>query len=228
VLRAEQAFYEENMPLNSVEGFIRQILGWREYVRGLYWYKMPEYADMNYLELTAPLPDFYWSAQTDLKCVSQSVAQTRDHAYAHHIQRLMVLGNYALLTGVSPEQLNNWFLSVYVDAYEWVELPNVSGMVLFADGGILASKPYVSGGAYIDRMSNYCGSCKYNVKKKTGEDACPFNYLYWNFLMSHEDKFKNNPRMGMMYRTLSKMNDENRNQIQKDSQIWLNADPESI
>jgi deoxyribodipyrimidine photolyase-related protein len=140
----------------------------------------------------------------------------------------MVLGNYALLTGVSPEQLNNWFLSVYVDAYEWVELPNVSGMVLFADGGILASKPYVSGGAYIDRMSNYCGSCKYNVKKKTGEDACPFNYLYWNFLMSHEDKFKNNPRMGMMYRTLSKMSDENRNQIQKDSQIWLNADPQRI
>jgi deoxyribodipyrimidine photolyase-related protein len=137
----------------------------------------------------------------------------------------MVLGNYALLTGVSPEQLNNWFLSVYVDAYEWVELPNVSGMVLFADGGILASKPYVSGGAYIDRMSNYCGSCKYNVKKKTGENACPFNYLYWNFLMSHEDKFKNNPRMGMMYRTLSKMSDENRNQIQKASQIWLNADP---
>ena len=228
VSRAEQAFYEENMPLNSVEGFIRQILGWREYVRGLYWYKMPEYAEMNYLELTAPLPDFYWSAQTDLKCVSQSVAQTRDHAYAHHIQRLMVLGNYALLTGVSPEQLNNWFLSVYVDAYEWVELPNVSGMVLFADGGILASKPYVSGGAYIDRMSNYCGSCKYNVKKKTGEDACPFNYLYWNFLMSHEDKFKNNPRMGMMYRTLSKMSDENRNQIQKDSQIWLNADPQRI
>lgn len=224
VSRAEQAFYEQNLPLNSVEGFIRQVLGWREYVRGLYWYKMPQYASMNYLELTAPLPDFYWSAQTNLKCVSQSVSQTYEHAYAHHIQRLMILGNYALLTGISPEQLNYWFLCVYVDAYEWVELPNVSGMVLFADGGILASKPYVSGGAYIDRMSNYCSSCIYNVKKKTGENACPFNYLYWNFLMSHEDKLKNNPRMGMMYRTLSKMSDENKNQIKKDSLNWLSIE----
>ena len=224
VSRAEQAFYEQNLPLNSVEGFIRQVLGWREYVRGLYWYKMPQYASMNYLELTAPLPDFYWSAQTNLKCVSQSVSQTYEHAYAHHIQRLMILGNYALLTGISPEQLNYWFLCVYVDAYEWVELPNVSGMVLFADGGILASKPYVSGGAYIDRMSNYCSSCVYNVKKKTGENACPFNYLYWNFLMSHEDKLKNNPRMGMMYRTLSKMSDENKNQIKKDSLNWLSTE----
>ena len=224
VLRAERAFYEQNLPLNSVEGFIRQVLGWREYVRGLYWYKMPQYADMNYLDLNAPLPKFYWTAQTDLKCVSQSITQTHEHAYAHHIQRLMILGNYALLTGVSPEHLNYWFLSVYVDAYEWVELPNVSGMALFADGGILASKPYVSGGAYIDRMSNYCASCNYNVKKKTGENACPFNYLYWNFLMSHEEKFKNNPRMAMMYRTLSKMSDENRNQIKNDSLIWLNSD----
>ena len=224
VSRAEQAFYEHNLPLNSVEGFIRQVLGWREYVRGLYWYKMPQYASMNYLELTAPLPDFYWSAQTNLKCVSQSVSQTYEHAYAHHIQRLMILGNYALLTGISPEQLNYWFLCVYVDAYEWVELPNVSGMVLFADGGILASKPYVSGGAYIDRMSNYCSSCVYNVKKKTGENACPFNYLYWNFLMSHEDKLKNNPRMGMMYRTLSKMSDANKNQIKKDSLNWLSKE----
>ena len=136
----------------------------------------------------------------------------------------MVLGNYALLIGVSPTELNYWFLSVYADAYEWVELPNVSGMVLFADGGILASKPYVSGGAYIDRMSNYCSSCQFNVKKKTGEDACPFNYLYWNFLITHEDKFKKNPRMGMMYRTLSKMTDENKQQIKKDAQIWLNSE----
>ena len=142
------------MPLNSVEGFIRQILGWREYVRGLYWYKMPEYADMNYLELTAPLPDFFWSAQTDLKCVSQSVAQTRDHAYAHHIQRLMVLGNFALLIGVDPKYVNEWFLIVYADAYQWVELPNVSGMILFADGGYLASKPYAAGGSYINKMSD--------------------------------------------------------------------------
>ena len=217
----EKAFYEKGLPLNSVEGFIRQILGWREYVRGLYWFKMPEYADMNYLELNEGLPDFYWTAKTDLKCLSQSVLQTKEHAYAHHIQRLMVLGNYALLTGVSPDALNNWFLSVYVDAYEWVELPNVNGMVLYADGGILASKPYVSGGAYIDRMSNYCKSCKYNVKEKTGENACPFNYLYWNFLMKHENKFKNNPRIAMMYRTLEKMTDENKKQIRADAKTWL-------
>ena len=221
---AEQAFFEKNLPLNSVEGFIRQILGWREYVRGLYWYKMPEYSQMNYLNLNRTLPEFYWSADTKLFCLSQSVAQTFEHAYAHHIQRLMVLGNYALLTGVSPNELNYWFLSVYADAYEWVELPNVSGMVLFADGGILASKPYVSGGAYIDRMSNYCSSCQFNVKKRTGEDACPFNYLYWNFLITHEDRFKKNPRMSMMYRTLSKMTDENKKQIKKDAQIWLNSE----
>ena len=182
---------------------------------------MPEYAEMNYLELYKGLPDFYWTAKTDLKCLSQSVLQTQEHAYAHHIQRLMVLGNYALLTGVSPIALNNWFLSVYADAYEWVELPNVSGMVLYADGGILASKPYVSGGAYIDRMSDYCKSCKYNVKEKTGENACPFNYLYWNFLMKHENKFKNNPRIAMMYRTLAKMTDENKQQIRSDAKKWL-------
>ena len=221
---AENAFYERNLPLNSIEGFIRQILGWREYVRGLYWYKMPEYADMNYLELNADLPDFYWTAKTELKCLSQSILQTQKHAYAHHIQRLMVLGNYALLTGVSPHALNNWFLSVYVDAYEWVELPNVSGMVLFADGGILASKPYVSGGAYIDRMSNYCKSCKYNVKEKTGERACPFNYLYWNFLIIHENKFKNNPRVAMMYRTLAKMTSEKKRQIKLDAETWLSRE----
>ena len=179
---------------------------------------------MNYLNLNRTLPEFYWSADTKLFCLSQSVAQTFEHAYAHHIQRLMVLGNYALLTGVSPNELNYWFLSVYADAYEWVELPNVSGMVLFADGGILASKPYVSGGAYIDRMSNYCSSCQFNVKKRAGEDACPFNYLYWNFLITHEDRFKKNPRMSMMYRTLSKMTDENKKQIKKDAQIWLNSE----
>ena len=223
VAKVEQVYYDEQLPLNSVEGFIRQILGWREYIRGLYWHKMPEYAEMNYLNLQADLPDFYWTSDTKMNCISQSVKQTYDHAYAHHIQRLMILGNYALLTGISPKALNNWFLSVYMDAYEWVELPNVSGMVLFADGGLLASKPYVSGGAYIDRMSNYCKSCSYKVKQKTGEAACPFNYLYWNFLIKNESSFTKNPRMGMMYRTLSKMSEENKKNIVEDAEKWLQS-----
>ena len=221
IIAAENAYHAGAAPLNATEGFIRQILGWREFVRGLYWLKMPDYADQNALEAHRPLPAFFWTADTKMNCLKQCVSETRDHAYAHHIQRLMVLGNFALLAGLSPKDVNEWFLVVYADAYEWVELPNVSGMALYADGGVLASKPYASGGAYIERMSNYCRSCHYNVKQKTGEQACPFNYLYWDFLIRHQDRLSSNARMGMMYRTLSKMTDEKRATILADSQRFL-------
>ena len=221
IIAAENAYHAGAAPLNATEGFIRQILGWREFVRGLYWLKMPEYAEQNALEAHHPLPAFFWTADTKMNCLKQCVSETRDHAYAHHIQRLMVLGNFALLAGLSPKEVNEWFLIVYADAYEWVELPNVSGMALYADGGVLASKPYASGGAYIERMSNYCRSCHYKVKQKNGEQACPFNYLYWDFLIRHQDRLSGNARMGMMYRTLAKMSDEKRAAILTDSQRFL-------
>ena len=202
---AEAAYHSGDAPLNAVEGFIRQILGWREFVRGLYWLKMPAYAEANFLQATRPLPDFFWTGNTDMNCLAQSIQQTDALSYAHHIQRLMVLGNFALLAGLSPQAVNEWFLVVYVDAYEWVVMPNVSGMALFADGGYLASKPYAAGGAYINRMSNYCKNCRYKVTEKSGEDACPFNYLYWDFLDRHREKLGNNPRLGMIYRTFDKM-----------------------
>ena len=221
IIAAENAYHAGAAPLNATEGFIRQILGWREFVRGLYWLKMPEYAEQNALEAHRPLPAFFWTADTKMNCLKQCVSETRDHAYAHHIQRLMVLGNFALLAGLSPKEVNEWFMIVYADAYEWVELPNVSGMALYADGGVLASKPYASGGAYIERMSNYCRSCHYKVKQKNGEQACPFNYLYWDFLIRHQDRLSGNARMGMMYRTLTKMSDEKRAAILTDSQRFL-------
>ena len=221
IIAAENAYHAGAAPLNATEGFIRQILGWREFVRGLYWLKMPEYAEQNALEAHRPLPAFFWTADTKMNCLKQCVSETRDHAYAHHIQRLMVLGNFALLAGLSPKEVNEWFMIVYADAYEWVELPNVSGMALYADGGVLASKPYASGGAYIERMSNYCRSCHYKVKQKNGEQACPFNYLYWDFLIRHQDRLSGNARMGMMYRTLAKMSDEKRAAILTDSQRFL-------
>jgi deoxyribodipyrimidine photolyase-related protein len=219
--KAEAAYYNQQAPLAAVEGFIRQIIGWREYVRGFYWMTMPSYKERNYLNASRPLPDFYWTAATKMNCVKQCVNDTQQYAYAHHIQRLMVLGNFALLAGIAPQDINDWYLLVYADAYEWVELPNVSGMVLFADGGLLASKPYIAGGAYIHKMSNYCDSCYYKVKKKTGENACPFNYLYWNFLLKHQDKLSQNPRLAMPYRTLKKMADENRQLIATDAEQFL-------
>ena len=220
---AEEAYYAGKAPLNAVEGFIRQILGWREFVRGLYWLEMPDYKQMNYLDATRPLPEFFWTGDTDMNCLKQAIGQTKKYAYAHHIQRLMVLGNFALITGLHPDAVNEWYLVVYADAYEWVELPNVSGMVLFADAGRLASKPYAAGGAYIDRMSDYCKSCSYKVKLKNGPDACPFNYLYWDFLARHKEKFSNNPRMAMMYRSYAKMSDEKKHQISEDSRQFLEA-----
>jgi len=219
---AEWAYRQGTAPLNAVEGFIRQILGWREYIRGIYWLKMPEYSLENALDAHRPLPGFYWTAQTKMNCLKQVVTETRDHAYAHHIQRLMVLGNFALLAGIDPREVNAWFLGVYADAYEWVELPNVTGMTLFADGGYLASKPYAASGAYINRMSTYCKNCGYKVAQKNGENACPFNYLYWDFLIRNQDKLSSNPRLGMPYRTLAKMDAEKINRITSDSAQFLN------
>jgi len=201
---AERAFRAGHVPINAAEGFIRQIIGWREYVRGVYWLKMPGYERSNYLEHTRPLPDFYWTGETEMACVRAAVAQTREHAYAHHIQRLMVTGTFALLAGIDPHELHEWYLAVYADAYEWVELPNTAGMSQFADGGLLASKPYAASGAYINRMSNYCGTCRFDVKQRTGPNACPFNPLYWDFIARHRGKIGGNPRMAQMVRTYDK------------------------
>ena len=223
VRAAEMAWHDGRAPLNAVEGFIRQIMGWREFIRGIYWLKMPEYAEMNFLGATRQLPDFYWTGDTGMNCLAQSIDATRRYAYAHHIQRLMVLGNFALLTGIEPRQVNEWFLVVYADAYEWVELPNVSGMVLFADGGYLASKPYAAGGAYIKRMSNYCDNCRFKVAQKTGKDACPFNYLYWDFLIRNRAQLGNNARLCMIYRSLDRMAPERVAAIEADAAHFLDA-----
>ena len=223
IQKAEQAYHNGTVPLNATEGFIRQILGWREYVRGIYWLKMPAYKSTNFLKANRQLPDLYWTAETQMNCLRQCVTETKQNAYAHHIQRLMVLGNFALLTGLNPDEVNEWYLLVYADAYEWVELPNVTGMVLFADGGVVASKPYASSGAYINRMSNYCKSCRYKVTKKNGPDACPFNYLYWDFLKRNEDKFRGNPRMGLIYKNLDRMDVEKTDAIASDSQQFFKA-----
>ncbi|MET0314195.1 MAG: cryptochrome/photolyase family protein [Hansschlegelia sp.] len=222
---AEAAYRDGSAPLNAVEGFIRQIIGWREYVRGVYWLKMPDYRETNHLDADRKLPDLYWTAETEMNCLTNCVADTRDHAYAHHIQRLMVLGNFALLAGIRPREVQDWYLLVYADAYEWVELPNVQGMALFADGGLMGSKPYASSGAYIDRMSDYCGGCRFDVKQKTGPDACPFNYLYWDFLDRNEKKLGDNPRLAMPYRTLDKMTPERRMEISRDAKAFLDALP---
>ena len=219
--RVEQAYLDGQAPLNSVEGFIRQIIGWREFVRGVYFLEGPDYPRRNALNHQRKLPAFYWGGETKMNCISQAVAQTRDLAYAHHIQRLMVTGNFALLAGVNPLEVHEWYLAVYADAYEWVEAPNVVGMSQFADGGIVGSKPYVSSGAYIDRMSDYCKSCHYKVKEKTGETACPFNLLYWHFLIRHRHRFEGNPRMAQMYRTFDRMDKERRANVLADAEAFL-------
>jgi len=204
----EAVYHAGAAPLNAVEGFIRQIIGWREYVRGLYWHEMPDYTTRNALNATRPLPDFYWTGQTQAACLHHAITQTIETAYAHHIQRLMVTGNFALLWGVDPHAVHEWYLSVYSDALEWVEAPNTLGMSQFADGGLLASKPYISSGAYIHKMSDYCGDCFYDVKEKTGKTACPFNSLYWHFLARHQDTLGKNPRLAFPYKTWARMNPE--------------------
>jgi deoxyribodipyrimidine photolyase-related protein len=196
------------VPINAAEGFIRQIIGWREYIRGIYWREGPDYIERNFLNAHRPLPDFYWTGDTKMKCLGQAIGQTIDLAYAHHIQRLMITGNFAMLIGADPKAVATWYLEVYADAYEWVELPNVLGMSQFGDGGLLGSKPYASSGAYIDRMSDYCEGCHYDVKQRTGPNACPFNALYWDFLARNEDKLGKNVRLAMPYRNWAKMADD--------------------
>ena len=217
----EQAWKDGDAPINAAEGFIRQIIGWREYVRGIYFHEGPDYPRRNGLNHQRKLPEFYWGAETQMRCVSKAVEQTGAEAYAHHIQRLMVTGNFALLAGLDPGQVSEWYLAVYADAFEWVEAPNVVGMSLFADGGVIASKPYVSSGAYINRMSDYCKGCHYKVSVKTGEGACPFNLLYWHFLDRHRDRFSNNPRMGNMYRTWDRMDEDRRETVLREAEDFL-------
>ncbi|WP_354595925.1 cryptochrome/photolyase family protein [Rhodovulum tesquicola] len=219
--RAEAEYRAGRAPLNAVEGFIRQILGWREFIRGIYFREGPDYPGRNALTHTRPLPALYWGAGTQMNCIAQAIAQTRDEAYAHHIQRLMLTGNFALLAGIDPGALHEWYLAVYADAHEWVEAPNTIGMSQFADGGIVASKPYVSSGAYIDRMSDYCRSCHYDVRQKTGKGACPFNLLYWHFLDRHRDRFAANPRMGPIYRNWDRMPPDRRATILAEAQGLL-------
>jgi deoxyribodipyrimidine photolyase-related protein len=205
VQAAEEAYRAGHAPLAAVEGFIRQILGWREYVRGIYWTQMPEYLEHNALDAHAELPAWYWTGDTDMACLKDAIGQTLEHGYAHHIQRLMVTGLYALLLGVRPQAVHAWYLSVYVDAVEWVELPNTLGMGQFGDGGLMASKPYVASGKYIQRMGNHCKGCQYDPAQSTGKSACPFTTLYWDFLMRHEPMLKKNPRMAMQLKNLARL-----------------------
>ncbi len=221
--RVETTYLDGDVPLNAAEGFIRQIIGWREYVRGIYWLKMPDYAESNALDADRPLPWFYWSGETEMACIRAVVEQTDRLAYAHHIQRLMVTGTFALLAGVRPREIHEWYLCVYADAFEWVELPNVIGMSQFADGGLLGSKPYAASGAYVDRMSDYCGGCRYDVKKKTGEGACPFNALYWDFLARNEKTLRGNRRLGPVYRNWDRMSDEKRADYRRSARRFLDG-----
>jgi deoxyribodipyrimidine photolyase-related protein len=219
--KAEEAYRNGDAPLNAVEGFIRQIIGWREYVRGIYFREGPDYVARNALAHGRDLPAMYWGGETRMNCMAKSIDQTKAEAYAHHIQRLMVTGNFALLAGIDPAQVHEWYLAVYADAYEWVEAPNVIGMSQFADDGIIASKPYISSGNYIHKMSDYCGSCAYRVQDKTGENACPFNLLYWHFLDRHRERFEGNPRMGNMYRVWDRMDEDRRETVLSEAEALL-------
>lgn len=208
------AYHHSNqLSLSAVEGFIRQIIGWREFMRGVYWAKMPDYASLNTLDHHRPLPHFYWTGDTQMSCLRHAIGQSLQTAYAHHIQRLMVTGNFALLAGIDPDEVDRWYLGIYIDAVQWVEITNTRGMSQFADGGIIATKPYVSSANYINKMSNYCRSCRYNHKQKSSTDSCPFNSLYWNFLLRHKNFFAANNRMRMMYKLMDKMSDAERSEI---------------
>jgi deoxyribodipyrimidine photolyase-related protein len=221
--RAEACYHEGSAPIAAVEGFIRQIIGWREYIRGMYQLEMPHYLAVNALSATRPLPDFYWTGDTKMNCIAQVVKQTKQEAYAHHIQRLMVTGNFALLAGINPQAVHEWYLSVYADAFEWVELPNTIGMALHADGGMLASKPYAASGNYINKMSDYCAGCRFDVKKRIGADACPFNALYWDFIARHKERFSKNPRMAQTHFTYNRFSATEQSAIHKQAQEFLDG-----
>jgi len=224
VIKAVESYskkLDHKLHFSAVEGFIRQIAGWREYMRCIYWLEMPEFASLNYFNHQRPLPEWYWTGDTKMKCLSHAISQSLDHAYAHHIQRLMITGNFALLAGIHPDEVDQWYLGIYIDALEWVEITNTRGMSQFADGGIIGTKPYVSSSNYIDKMSDYCKKCHYNQKLKTGPGSCPFNSLYWHFYERNKEKLRNNPRIGMAYITLEKMNEEDKNNILSQAEYYL-------
>lgn len=212
--------HQDLISIAQTEGFIRQIIGWREYMRGVYWAKMPEFAQLNFFGHDRKLPEYFWTGKTKMNCMRQSIMQSLDYAYAHHIQRLMVTGNFALLAGIDPDQVDQWYLGIYIDAIEWVEITNTRGMSQFADGGIVGTKPYVSSANYIDKMSDYCGSCFYKKSLKHGEKACPFNSLYWHFYERNREKLSKNPRIGMVYPTLAKMKEKD--EILSQADYYLN------
>ncbi len=221
--KAELSYRNGHAPLPAVEGFIRQIIGWREYVRGIYWLKMPSYGELNYFDTHRPLPDFYWGKPTHMACIAEVVRHTEAHAYSHHIQRLMVTGNFALLAGLAVKAVQAWYLAVYSDAYEWVEMPNTLGMALFGDGGIVGSKPYAASGKYIHKMSNFCKDCRYNPAELLAENACPFNALYWNFFAEHPKKLEGNPRLNYVYSTWRRFPKEKQAAIRNKAQSILKA-----
>ncbi len=209
----EQAAGDITLP--QIEGFIRQILGWREYIRGVYWANMPKYQTLNHFNAKQNLPKYFWTGKTKMQCMKQAIEQSLDYAYAHHIQRLMITGNFCLLTGIDPKQVDAWYLGIYIDAIEWVEMPNTRGMSQFADGGLIATKPYAAGGNYINKMSDYCKNCHYKIKEKTGETACPFNSLYWGFMIKHKEEFEKNPRIGMIYHNWGKQEQDTQQAVLK-------------
>lgn len=215
--------HPEAISLNQIEGFIRQIIGWREFVRAIYWQFMPNYGERNHFSHERPLPDFYWSGDTKMNCLAQSIRQSLDYAYAHHIQRLMITGNFALLVGCDPDAVDAWYLGIYIDAIEWVELPNTRGMSQYADGGILATKPYISSGSYIHKMSDYCTDCHYDVKRKRGNGACPFNLLYWHFIDRHFEHLQGNGRMGLILKQWEKRSKEDRQLIIQEAEQFLES-----
>ncbi len=217
------AYRSGKVPLNSVEGFVRQIIGWREFINGVYWQRMPDYLEVNELGATRQLPDFFYTGKTDLRCLSETIRQVLDTGYNHHIQRLMVLGNFLLLTGIRPSEALRWFLEMYVDAWDWVMAANVLGMVLHADGGYMATKPYAAGSGYISKMSNHCENCRYKPSVKTGPEACPFNYLYWNFFDRHEARFEKNPRVAMPIRTWQKKSPTEQKAVRESAETFLNS-----
>jgi deoxyribodipyrimidine photolyase-related protein len=213
--------HQDHITLPQIEGFVRQIIGWREFMRGIYWAHMPHYAELNALNHHTPLPAWFWTGETKMNCLHQSLGQSLEYAYAHHIQRLMVIGNFALLAGISPNALDAWYLGVYMDAIEWVEITNTRGMSQYADGGIVGSKPYAASANYIQKMSDYCKTCQYDAKVRVGPTACPFNALYWNFYARHEDRFRKNPRIGMMYQTWGKMDKDTQESIRQQASSHL-------
>lgn len=216
---------QSGIDLAQIEGFIRQIIGWREYIRGMYWINMPDYKELNQLNAKNPLPDYFWTGNTKMNCVKNAIDQSLEYAYAHHIQRLMVTGNFAMLAGIDPDVVDEWYLGIYIDAIEWVELPNTRGMSQFADGGLIATKPYAASGSYINKMGDYCKRCNYQVKEKYTENACPFNSLYWHFMNRHSEKFSNNPRTAMVYRNWNKMDSEIRQKtLEKAQQVLANLE----